>query len=99
MKSVNGYFYTWCYFRLGAKLIIIVLNETIDFLFPSVMETRTHSGSIKHLDVEPMLAKGSKDGEKKNFSLVDRSSAHNDDDTIKFIDQELAKVGRCFKII
>jgi len=50
-----------------------------------------HTGSVTHLDQDPVVNKNKK--EKKHL-LTDRTSAHNDDDTLRIIDDELAKASR-----
>eukprot|EP00111_Clytia_hemisphaerica_P004135 TCONS_00011829-protein len=55
------------------------------------IEKREHqTGSVHHLDVEPVLFHNKKK-QKKDQLLQDRSSVHNDDDTLRMIDNELAK--------
>lgn len=57
------------------------------------LEHSLHTGSVKHLDEDPdpVLRKNDK---KKDRLIADRSSAHNDDDTLRIIDNELAKASK-----
>lgn len=57
------------------------------------MEQSLHTGSVKHLDKDPdpVVRKNDK---KKDRVITDRSSVHNDDDTLRIIDNELAKASK-----
>lgn len=56
----------------------------------SALEHSLHTGSVKHLDEDPDTIIG-KNNKKKDRLIPDRSSAHNDDDVLRMIDNELAK--------
>ena len=62
--------------------------------FFKALEHSLHTGSVKHLDEDPNPIIGKNNKKNKRLIADDRSSAHNDDDTLRIIDNELAKASK-----